>query len=487
VFVTKLDPTGAALDYSTYLGGTFGGGGAAASGLGIAVDDAGSAYVTGSTPAIDFPTTAGVFDASLNGASDVFVTKLNSSGAELLYSTYLGSSGADIGTGIAVDAFGSAYVTGSIQFYGASSSANFPTTVGAFATSWKGGYYEAFVTKLEPGGAALAYSTYLGGSGWDFARGIAVDGLGSAYVTGQTDAFGDFPTTAGAVDATQNGANDAFVTKLSPSGAALEYSTYLGGGLDEYGASIAVDAGGAAYVTGPTNSTDFPTTAGAYATSSFGGDLFVAKLDAGGAALAYSTYLGGSSNDYPGSIAVDASGSAYVTGSTASVDFPTTPGAFDTSWNGGYDIFVTNLDPNGAALRYSTYLGGSGDDNGQGIAVESAGSVALTGRTSSADFPTTADALSTAWNGSGDAFIARLDPAGAALAYSTYLGGSSDDSGTGIALDFDGDVYLVGSTDSPDFPTTAGAFDSTADGQSNAFVVKLSFLSAAMRQIETPR
>jgi hypothetical protein len=476
VFVTKIVPSGAELDYSTYLGGTFGGGGAAASGLGIAVDAAGSAYVTGSTASIDFPTTAGAFDSALNGNTDVFVTKLNSSGAELVYSTYLGGSGDEVGTGIAVDLSGSAYVTGYILFFGASSSANFPTTAGAFATRWKGGYYEAFVTKLESDGAALAYSTYLGGSGFDLARGIAVDAFGSAYVTGQTDAFGDFPTTPGAFGTNVNGATDAFITKLNPSGGALEYSTLLGGGSNDFGASIAVDVGGEAYVTGPTDSTNFPTTAGAFDTSSFGGDFFVTKLDRHGAALRYSTYVGGSSSDYSTSIAVDGRGIAYVTGYTASANFPTTPGAFDTSWNGSYDLFVTSLDPNGAALTYATYLGGSGEDRGHGIAVDVTGSVSLTGRTSSADFPTTAGAHSTIWNGSSDAFISKLDTAGAALAYSTYIGGSATDFGSGIALDRRGDVYLVGSTESSDFPTTPGAFDSTADGQSDAFVIKFSFI-----------
>jgi hypothetical protein len=483
VFVTKLDPGGAALAYSTYLGGTFGAGGASTSGFGISVDTDGNTYVTGSTASINFPTTAGGLDTNLNGSTDVFVTKLNASGAELIYSTYLGGSGDDIGNAIAVDVAGSAYVTGYIFFFGASSSADFPATAGAFGPSWNGGYYDAFVAKLNPNGGALEYATYLGGSGLDVGQDIAVDAAGNAYVIGYTDAFADFPTTAGAFDTSQNGGLDAFVTKLNRSGAALEYSTYLGGAINDYGEGIAVDFAGNVYVTGFTSSADFPTTAGAFDTSwpavSYDFDAFVTKLDRSGAGLVYSTYLGGSAADYGSAITVDIFGSAYVTGYTGSANFPTTAGAFDTSWNGLYDIFAVQIDRAGGALAYSTYLGGSGNDWGYGLGVDASGGVYLTGRTSSPEFPTTVGAFDTSWNGSYDAFVTSLAPGGAALGYSTYLGGGEADEGQRIAVDRRGGVYVVGTTSSPDFPTTAAAFDSTANGQSDAFVVKFSFLADA--------
>ncbi|HEV8306236.1 MAG TPA: SBBP repeat-containing protein, partial [Methylomirabilota bacterium] len=234
----------------------------------------------------------------------------------------------------------------------------------------------------------LIYSTFLGGSGADEGFGIAVDAAGSAYVTGWT-ASASFPTTAGALDTTFNGGSaDAFVTKLNSTGSALVYSTYLGGSGEDKSQAIAVDAAGNAYVTGWTDSSDFPTTAGAFQTALGGGrDAFVAKLNPSGSGLVYSTYLGGSGNesnvDFSPGIALDAAGNAYVTGGTSSSNFPTTAGAFQTSLGGSFDAFVTKLNPTGTALVYSTYLGGSGDDQGHGIQVDASGHAYVTGYTGS--------------------------------------------------------------------------------------------------------
>jgi hypothetical protein len=266
VFVTKLNPAGSDLAYSTYLGGS-----GRDEGLAVAVDAAGAAYATG-TAGIDFPTTAGAFDTSADGG-DVFVTKLNPAGSGLAYSTSLGGSFGDSGYGIAVDSAGAAYVTGYTI------SRDFPTTARAFDTSFNGGEFDAFVTKLNPAGSRLAYSTYLGGSSSDLevGRGVAVDPAGAAYVTGRTFST-DFPTTAGAFDTVANGGVDAFVTTLNPAGSGLGYSTYLGGSGWDESEGIAVDSAGAAYVTGYTLSTDFPTTAGAFDSSAGGFDAFVTKL-----------------------------------------------------------------------------------------------------------------------------------------------------------------------------------------------------------------
>ena len=256
----------------------------------------------------------------------------------LVYSTYLGGSSDDFGRGIAVDSSGNAYLTGN------TASINFPVTAGAFQTA-SGGIYDAFVSKLNSGGSALVYSTYLGGSNYDLGYGIAVDSAGNAYVTGNSHSS-DFPTTAGAFQTALSGtAGDAFISKLNSSGSALVYSTYLGGSSsNDIGYGIAVDSAGNAYVTGYSISNDFPTTAGAFQ-STFGGgfDGFVSKLNSGGSALVYSTYLGGGSYDLGYGIAVDSSGNAYVTGYTASSDFPTTAGAFQTASGGGYDAFVAKL------------------------------------------------------------------------------------------------------------------------------------------------
>jgi len=320
-----IDPV---LSYSTYLGGSGGN-----VGYGIAVDATGNTYVTGFTTG-SFPTTAGAYQTTFGGGTDAFVTVLNALGSALLYSTYLGGSGFDVGNGIAVDATGNAYVTGY-------TTGSFPTTAGAYQTTFGGGT-DAFVTVLNALGSAPLYSTYLGGSGYDVGYGLAVDATGNAYVTGYTG--GSFPTTAGAYQTTfGGGATDAFVTKLSPVGSLL-YSTYLGGGGDNVGYGIAVDATGNAYLTGYTNGS-FPTTAGAYQTTYGGGgtDAFVTVLNALGSALLYSTYLGGSGYDVGKGIAVGATGNAYVTGYTTG-SFPTTARAYQTTYGGGYyDPFVTKI------------------------------------------------------------------------------------------------------------------------------------------------
>jgi len=406
----------------------------------------------------------------------------------LTYSTYLGGSGSDLGVGIAVDGAGNAYVTGGTVF------SDFPTTTGAFSTT-RTGYDEAFVSKLDAAGSALVYSTYLGGSNYSSGgAGIAVDGAGNAYVTGETDSS-DFPTTTGAFSTTRAGYDtNAFVSKFDATGGALVYSTYLGGHHQNNGTGIAVDEAGDAYVTGTTDSSDFPTTTGAFSTN-YPGDVnaFVSKIDAAGGALVYSTYLGGSGSDLGAGIAVDGAGDAYVTGKTDSSDFPTTTGAFSTTYAGGNgDAFVSKFDAAGSALVYSTYLGSSGFPStaaNAGIAVDRAGDAYVTGSTVSSDFPTTPGALPPPPSGSVryyDAFVSKIDAAGGTLVYSTYLGGSYDDIGRGIAIDGAGDAYVTGYTNSSDFPTTTGAFSTTFGGYDDAFVAKLSIPSDAPTPTATP-
>ncbi len=267
---------------------------------------------------------------------------------------------------------------------------------------------------------------------------------------------------------------------------ALSYSSYLGGGSDDEGFGIAVDSGGHAYVTGFTSSTDFPTTPGAFRTTSgSAAHAFVTKLNAAGSALLYSTYLGGSGNDQGFGIAVDSSGHAYVTGLTSSIDFPTTPGAFQTASGGGPHAFVTKLNAAGSALVYSTYLGGSRFDLGRGIAVDSGGYAYVTGFTTSPDFPTTTGAFQTTSGGRADAFVTKLNSTGTGLVYSTYLGGGFNEQGLGIAVDPGGHAYVTGFTFSANFPTTTGAFQFTAPvkvppGSGDAFVTKLNAAGSAL-------
>ncbi len=381
----------------------------------------------------------------------------------LCYSTYLGGTGSDQPATIAVDPSGNVYTTGQTL------SLDFPTANPFQANA--SGDSDAYVAKLNPSGDALIYATYLGGSRGEEAFGIAVDASGSAYVIGDTESK-DFPT----VDPVQRnfgGYWDAFVTKLSPSGNALVYSSYLGGSNDEYGLSVAVDPSGNAYLTGRTNSANFPTANPFQLNSGGSWDAFVTKLNPSGNALVYSTHLGGSDYDTGARIAVDSSGNAYLSGATASTNFPTAM-AMQPNYGGGQcDAFVAKLNSVGNALVYSTYLGGNGTDASAGIAIDSSGNACVSGITMSTNFPTAGPIQANYGGGGSDAFVTKLDSSGNALVYSTYLGGSSDDAIVGIAMDSSGNVYLSGFTTSTDFPTTSPVQANYGGGQGDAFVAKL--------------
>jgi len=400
------------------------------------------------------------------------------------YTTFIGGSSLEEGNGVAVDSSGNAYVGGTTQ------SPDFPTTVGAFQrTGAPQNFAEAFVSKLNPSGTQLVYSTFIGGSDMEFGRRIAIDAAGNAYITGQTKSS-NFPTTANAFDRTLNiPANcprcatdntDGFVTKLNASGSALVYSTYLGGTDYDSPRGIAVDGSGNAYVDGETVSVDFPTTAGSFSPTPHGQyDQFVTKLNTTGSALAYSTYLGGTQVDNGERIQVDSSGNAYVLGFSSSADYPTTPGAFDTTANGAFDVTLSKLNPAGSALVYSTFLGGSGFDSAGGLFVDAAGNAYVSGGAGSTDFPTTAGAFDRTSDGN-DAFLTKLNPAGSAAIYSTVLGGTDSDGAAGVSADAGGDAWLTGTTSSTNFPVTADAADATANGGADTFISEVSPAGSAL-------
>jgi hypothetical protein len=479
-----IDPV---IAYSTYLGGSNDEGhplyGSPSS---ITVDTAGNAYVTGATASINFPTTAGA-EQTLSGNLDAFVTKLSPAGTAI-YSTYLGGPCEDHGRGIAVDAAGNAYVTGRAH--------DGYCPEGGLSAG-------ALVAKLSPTGTLQYFFTF-GGALADTSVGqaIAVDANGNTYITGLTSSS-DFPTTAGAFRRTFCGGylSDGFVAKVNAAGTALVYSTYLCGDHHESPNDIAIDAAGNAYVAGNTQSHDFPTV-NAFQPVHPGGPVdvtgFVAKVNATGSNLLYSTYLGGRFNTGVGGITVNAQGNAYVTGETESDDFPTTPGVLQRTTEDGTCIwwictnaFVTKLNPAGSGLVYSTYLGGNIDDGGTRIAVDAAGNAYITGETTSLDFPLL-NAFQTTNRGSGDAFITKINPTATQLVYSSYLGGGplpgssaiseGADVGVDIALDSAGNAYIAGYTSSLNFPTTPGAFQPTPGGGNcflnepcgDAFVTKIS-------------
>jgi hypothetical protein len=455
-----IDPE---LEYSTYLGGVredFPTGG-------IAIDRYGNAYISGRTFSPDFPTTPGAFRPTDPDAADQdgFVTKLNGDGSGLVYSTYLGGNGSDSLGHLTVDRWGQVHVIGQIL------SPNFPTTPGVFDPTYNGAQ-DGIVAKLSADGSSLLYSTYVGGTNADTALGIDVDKRGFAYMTGASMST-DHPTTPGAYDRTHNGDRDATVVKLTPDGSALVYSTFIGGSDDDFDQhAIGVDRKGHAIVGGQTKSSNFPTTPGAFQDADpdpAGDDGFVLKLDPLGSRLVYSTYLGGPSSRLEGSIQanervfaleIDRQGFAYAAGRTDSPAFPTTPGAYDRTYNGPpFDVFVTKLNRTGSDLVYSTYVGGELNDAAFDIDVRRKRAY-VTGSTTSAGFPTTPGAFRRAdpdGPGVSDAFFFVMGKHGAALEYSTYLGGTGFDQGFGVAVRGN-DVFLTGATDAANFPTTAGSF-----------------------------
>ena len=456
-----IDPI---VSYSTFLGGS------AEDDANAIAADATGAYITGQTASADFPSVNNTFHV---GTKDVFVAKLAADGSSLIYSTYIGGNNDDSGNAIAIDASGNAFVAGS------TTSADFPVTAGVVQSTFNG-ITDAFVFQLNATGTALTYSTLLGGSLSDVANGVAIDSSKNAVVVGTT-LSSDYPTHT----PKQATAGNGFVTKVNATATAYVFSTYLGGAGGDTVTAVAIDSANNAYVTGSTTNPSFPVTVGAVQpncgtdTLCNGGlsDAFVTVYDPTGANYVYSTFLGGSGADRGLGIAVDSSRNAYVTGLTSSIDYPQLSPLMGTFGGGLQDAFVTKLNATGAAMIYSTYLGGNLDDTATAIAVDSSGNASVTGQTDSSNF-VTASATQGTLAGVHDAFVTQINPAGSLL-FSTYLGGSQDENTLGgtsaigaIAVDHAGNIYVAGNTTSAsDFPTLT-SFQGTYGGSADAFVVK---------------
>ncbi|HEY2822860.1 MAG TPA: SBBP repeat-containing protein [Candidatus Acidoferrum sp.] len=479
-----IDPV---VGYATFLSGST----SATTSSAIAIDSTNNAYIVGTTGATDFPTTAGAFQRTRTGATaNAFVTKLNSAGSALVYSTYLGGSGAsgkfDNATGVAVDSAGNVYVAGTTP------STDFPVTAAnAFQIVNNGTPLNGFFTKLDPTGATLLYSTFLGGAGNDSAAAIAVDSNGNAYVTGLATST-NFPVTpATAIQTAGQATGLAFIARINPtlSGTgSLIYSTLLGGTNANQGTGIAVDTSFNAYITGQTTSTDFPVTASAFQSALKGtaGNAFVSRVDTTTANnLVYSTYLGGTatssgSGDIGTAIAIGPSSNVFVTGNTAATDFPVTTGVFQAApRNTNETTFVARLDTtksNAASLVYATYLGGSSQDSAAAIATDASGNAYVAGSTQSSDFPVIAGApqFTRITSNRELGYLSVLNSTGSALSFSTYFGGTTGDAVTGIGLDgvTPPNIYIAGVTASSDFPVTTGAFQTTFKTGA-AFVARL--------------
>ena len=403
VFVTKMSPDGARMIWSTYLGG-----GGRDTGYAIAVAGDGSVYVSGVTESPDFPMARGAQTTYGGGTSDGFVARIAANGSGIEWSSFIGGGGTDRARGLAIDATGNAYVTGSTN------SDNFPSVNAQQPGPFRPEDLDAFVAKFPATGAPLTYSTRLGGGNDDRGLAIAVDAQGAAYVTGETLSPG-FPTvrpiqasSGGSATGVAGAFADAFVTKYNPNGSALVYSTFLGGSDFDQGTAITVDAQGAAYVAGNTNSPNFPTAGPLQATKGNDPDAFVTKIDPQGSAWVYSTYIGGDGADGANGIAVDRTGSAHIVGTTGSGNLVMVKPTQATK-SGGDDAFVLKLDSTGRGPLFSTFLGGRETDAGMGIALTGQGVARVLGLTASADFPSVRPVEGARPPAAGDAFVASIE------------------------------------------------------------------------------
>ncbi len=428
-----LAATGGDGRFTSYLGGT----GSEITGS-VAVDSTGAIYVVGSTDSADFPV-KNALAGTLAGGADAFVAKLASDGRTVLWATYLGGTGDDQAYGVAVDS------TGSVWVAGRTTSTDFPLTNPLQASN--GGGEDGFLVQLAQDGGSILYSTFLGGTGDDRISAIGLDGAGNVWVAGTTDSV-DFPVSSDAYQTILGGGTDAFLAQVSADGTSLLHATYLGGAGSDGALALAVDPTGIATVVGSTDSDDFPTAGALQDTLAGGTDAFVLRYDVSTAQVLFSTYFGGTGDDTAIGIAVDAQGALTVAGTTTSSDLPVSTG-FQGSFGGDSDAFVFSLASDGTTLNYSTYLGGSGQEEARGVALAQDGTAIVVGRTSSADFPVVA-ASQRGIAGGMDGFLVRVSKSGQSLAYATYLGGSADDALNAVALDASDLPVVGGNTDSGD-------------------------------------
>jgi uncharacterized repeat protein (TIGR01451 family) len=475
---SQSSPISPAITFSTLLGGI-----SDDQITSIAFDPAGNVYVAGTATSPDLPVTPGAFQKTVtSGVSHVFVAKLNPQGTTILYLTYLGGSNTDEADSIAVDAAGNAYVAG------ATLSSDFPVTAGAMQTNYggKGNVLgDAFVTKLDPTGSHLVYSTFLGGNSDDAAHGIAINAQGEAFITGVTGSV-NFPVTAGAFQQSYGGARlsyaaggDAFVAKINATGSRLIYSTFLGRDGQDAANAIALDGAENAVIVGGTALGNFPTTANAVQRSYAGGpgayasdgDAFIAKLNSTGTDLIFSTYLGGSSADNAAHVSLDAAGNSYVQGNTTSTNFPMAH-ALQATFGGKNDDFLACLNPTGDALIYSTYFGGHANSSGSvSGTVDAAGNLYITGNSDSTNLH-----LVNAFQpylGNADGYVARLDPTGGALIYLSWLGGTDVDYPNTIARDPFGNLWIAGFTVSKDYPLLNPLPSTVFQGRYRSFITRI--------------
>lgn len=460
------------------LASTFIGGGNADYAYALAADTTGNVFVAGQTYSSDFSASSGALDTSLNGPYDVFIAKFNSDLSTLLAATFLGGENSDSAYALAVDVSGNLFVAGQ------TSSSNFPI-INGYDTSFNGAS-DVFVSKLDNTLSALSASTFLGGSSNESARALALSASGDVLIAGYTSSS-DYPTTAGAYDRSFNSSceynypnneyvckPDAFVSKLSSSLNTLSASTFIGGGDSDGARALAIDPSGNVLICGYSPSSDFPvSSSGVYDSTHNGGvDAFIFKFDNALTVRLAATFVGGSSNDYASSIALDTSGNVFIAGYTSSTDFPVPSfGVYDPTHNGEYDAYVFKISGSLASRLAATFAGGSDYDEADAMSIKS-GDILITGYTSSSNFPTTVGAYDATHNGGADAFVTRLNNSLTTLRAGTFFGSSRDDRAQALAVTAE-DVLIAGGTEKADYPTAAGSYDTSFNDVYDAFVSKV--------------
>ncbi|MDI6697655.1 MAG: SBBP repeat-containing protein [Candidatus Saccharicenans sp.] len=476
-YTLVIDPALSTLSAATFLGGT-----GNDRGYCIGVNAEGQVYVAGYTVSVfqsDFPTTTGVIDTSANGNYDLFISRFNNSLTELEASTYLGGLNADYVNGLFIDGQGNIYLTG------ITSSRDFPVTAGAFQTQYQGGEYDAFLVKISPDLDLLLGSTYLGGSGTDYGAALSLLPTSEVpVVVGMTDSA-NFPVTEGTYSTVLEGGQDGFVAILTDGFNSLVAATLIGGSDYDIISAVVVDGLGHFWLAGRTRSADFPVTGGAY-DQTYNGDYdgFVLHLSPGLDFIYSSTYLGGSGADHLYALGLDGqvNPEVYVAGYTSSSDFPVTAGAYDTTFSGLTDIFVTKFDHSLSSLVGSTFIGGVSDDRCRALAVDALGNPYIAGWTRSVGYPITINTYDPSHNGGWDAVVTKLSVKLGAVLASTFLGGAVDDLAYGLCLDAAGNVYVTGYTQSSTFPVTEETYDkeiSTTD----VFVARFAAVGSYQLQV----
>ena len=449
------------------LASTFIGDGGNDWGYAIAVDEAGHVFVTGYSWSDNFPTTEGSYQGFFNGVKDAYISKFDNDLATLLVSTFIGGSSWDNGHSITVEP------TGDVIVAGATGSTNFPTVGAGYDRTYNGGSNDVFVCKLDNELSSIIVSTFIGGNDDDYGYGLTVDNQGNIFVTGRTEST-NYPANGGYDNAFNGGFEDVFVSKLNNGLSALLASTYIGGSTDEGADAIVADEAGNIFVSGFTYSDDFPTAGVSYdSTHNGSGDIFIAKFNNSLTSLSAATFIGGSNFEESHAIALDSLQNVFIAGYTGSIEYPSTPGVYDETFNANHDAVITKLDNNLSTILASTFIGGASDDDCYGLVIEGAENVFITGITFSTDYPVTGNAFSETHSGDRDIFLSRFSFDLAELLESTYIGGVDNDWALDLTIDDAGSVFIGGGTYSYDFPIAGSPYDDSFNGREDAVIVKI--------------